>query len=113
MANKDFANDRFEGIEGRKMKARKWKELMAILNSNGGAVKSVDQWQKYWADQKREAKKHAANVRLAAEATGGGGPRVRPLTNVEEHILEIINPVSAYRISGLCEGGDFNVSITK
>ena len=63
--------------------------------------------------KKGKQKKHAADVRLAGEATGGGGRRVRGLTNVEEHILEIINPVSAYGISGLCEGGDFNVSITK
>lgn len=110
LVNRDFANDRFEGNDGKKNKQEKWNSLATMLNSMGGARKTVEQWQKYWADQRRETKKHAADLRIATQATGGGAPRVKPLTHLEESILDIINPIAAYGTPCVTEGGDLFVS---
>lgn len=110
MANKDFANNRFEGSDGNSKKSKKWSELANTLKSMGGARKTSDQWQKYWADQRRETKKHAADLRASVNATCGGRPRIKPLTDTEEKVLAIIGPKSAYGESGLTEGGYVTVS---
>lgn len=96
MANTNFANDRFEGPNGNLIKNQKWVHLAEMLNAIGGAYKTVDRWQKYWADQKREVKKRAADLRVDHQSTGGGVSCVKPLTPYEEKVLMVINPRAAY-----------------
>lgn len=105
MENRDFANDRFTSSEGVHSKNRMWNSQAEVLNSSGGASKTGEQWHKYWQDQRREVKKRAADIRCEIRITGGGPATVKPLSTMEENILNIITPQAAHGNEVVPEGG--------
>lgn len=56
-------------------------------------------------------KKYAQNKSYAS-GTGGGPPKVLPLTELEENLLEIVT-LEAAGLENIPEGGNFNRTITK
>ncbi|KAF5303079.1 hypothetical protein FQR65_LT08410 [Abscondita terminalis] len=71
-----------------------WEEVSQTLNSTPGASKDWKGWRKTWHDMRSRTKLKEGNNRRYARGTGGGPPKVEPLTDVEEDILTIIKTVS-------------------
>ncbi|CAK1578756.1 unnamed protein product [Parnassius mnemosyne] len=88
--HRDLARGRLRSLEGKVQAKRLWDELCNTLNSMGGCIKTVQQWQKVWFDRKHLAKKAAADSRRSASMTGGG-PSVAPqLSHSELKVLSIM-----------------------
>ncbi|KAL4703674.1 hypothetical protein ACJJTC_016218 [Scirpophaga incertulas] len=87
--HKDLARGMMRSADGRLRAKRLWEEITNILNSMGGSIKSVQQWQKLWTDKKYLAKKNAATLKRNAAGTGGGPP-APILASWELKILEIM-----------------------
>jgi len=60
-----------------------------------------------WRDWKANVLKKCAENKSYASGTGGGPPKVIKLTELEENLLEIINPEAA-GLTDIPEGGNFN-----
>lgn len=71
LANRHFANGRFEGPDGNHTKTTKLAELTDLLNAMGGTHKNSDQCQKYWADEIQKSKQqtyvHQQMLRVEAD----------------------------------------------
>ncbi|GLV37442.1 hypothetical protein CBL_10592 [Carabus blaptoides fortunei] len=61
-----------------------------MLNSAGGAVKTMPQWKKTIAELKTNTKRRAREVALGNRATGGGSQNVKKLTESEERLMGLI-----------------------
>ncbi|KAL0809473.1 hypothetical protein ABMA28_011641 [Loxostege sticticalis] len=88
--NRDLARGLLRGADGRMRSKKLWEDLCNSLNALGGCTKSVEQWQRVWADRKHLAKKAAGAARRSASATGGGPSDAPNLSSVELRILAIM-----------------------
>nr|XP_054924945.1 uncharacterized protein LOC129383936 [Dermacentor andersoni] len=77
-------------------KARLWRELAEILNAEGPAMKTADQWRQFWKKEVYNSRHDAAVV--AAEHRGTGGGR---LCGLRGRILDLVGHSSAV---GVCDG---------
>ncbi|XP_037296359.1 uncharacterized protein LOC119189819 [Manduca sexta] len=87
--NPDLARGLVHSLEGRAKAKRLWETLTSQLNSMGGAVKTVQQWKKVWADRKYLAKKANSAARRSAGATGGGPPTADLLSGNDIKVISI------------------------
>ncbi|KAG6442832.1 hypothetical protein O3G_MSEX002516 [Manduca sexta] len=87
--NKELARGMLRTSDGRARAKRLWKEISQLLNSLGGSIKTVQQWQKVWTDRKYLEKKNAAAVRRDHTGTRRG-PSSASLAQWEIRVLEII-----------------------
>ncbi|KAL0868260.1 hypothetical protein ABMA27_007791 [Loxostege sticticalis] len=88
--NRDFACGLLRSADGRMRSKRLWEDLCKSLNALGGCTKSIEQWQRVWADRKHLAKKAAGAARRSASTTGGGPSDAPNLSSVELRILAIM-----------------------
>nr|CAI5859039.1 unnamed protein product [Callosobruchus analis] len=86
----ELARGRFNGPSGREMLKKLWKDLALQLNSTGLGERSVEKWQKTWADFKYLLKKKASINKRDIEATGGGPPQGGPLSEIENRALHLL-----------------------
>ncbi|CAH1118225.1 unnamed protein product, partial [Phaedon cochleariae] len=85
-----FAKGKFAGPTGKAMHRKLWERLSAELNALGFGSRSVEKWQKTWADIKYNVKKKAANNKKEYARTGGGPDKETPLTDWGIKILGIL-----------------------
>ncbi|CAH2041551.1 unnamed protein product, partial [Iphiclides podalirius] len=86
--NQGFAKGVKKNVEGRVKTNQLWINITSKLNNVGGAVKTVKQWQKVWADRKYLAKKAAAAYRRSAAT--GSPTTPPPLSEAERRVIEIL-----------------------
>ncbi|XP_064479898.1 uncharacterized protein LOC135393358 [Ornithodoros turicata] len=84
---------------------KEWTELAAMLNSSGGAVKTVDKWRKTWTDWKSSTKSKAARIAQHSRGTGWGPPPKESLTSLEEQLASMIGQTATSGIQGTEEFG--------
>ncbi|XP_029158568.1 uncharacterized protein LOC114943742 [Nylanderia fulva] len=85
-----------------------WTAISQSLNATGnGPQKQGKEWQKTWRDWKSNVLKKCAQNKSYAGGTGGGPPKILKLTELEENLLEIIDPEAA-GLPEIPEGGNFS-----
>lgn len=87
-ANEDLRDGKLNSYFTKDERKRKWNELAKILNAEGSAVKSAEQWKKSWNDQKGYARNKAAKIKSRSQ-TVKGIETDDVLTPMEERILSI------------------------
>ncbi|KAM3955997.1 LOW QUALITY PROTEIN: uncharacterized protein ACR2FA_010052 [Aphomia sociella] len=93
------------GPRGRQWCIKKWKELAAILNSDGtGDSKSEEKWRKVWADWKNNTKKKSAKLNRSMRGTGGG-PALKILTDLLQRVMALIGIEAATGMGSIPEIG--------
>ncbi|XP_050683940.1 uncharacterized protein LOC126978865 [Leptidea sinapis] len=90
MKNPDLARSLIHSVEGRVQSKRLWDNITSHLNSLGGAVKTVQQWKKVWADKKYLAKKANAAALRSATGTGGGPPTAGILSQNDLKVIAVM-----------------------
>ncbi|GLV37481.1 hypothetical protein CBL_10553 [Carabus blaptoides fortunei] len=94
--------------------SKKWEELAHIVN-NSGAKKNVAQWKKAFSELKTNTRRRAREVFNAKNGTGGGPPKVKELTDVEERLMGLLAKVTVEGANipepGLLSNSDGNTSV--
>ncbi|XP_053955062.1 uncharacterized protein LOC128861161 [Anastrepha ludens] len=85
-----LAGSRFHSLHGKYECDKKWSELATKLNSLGGAVKTVNQWQTVWRDLKSRTSIKARNRRRQQALTGNRPISEEPLTEFERRVSALI-----------------------
>ncbi|KAF5278537.1 hypothetical protein FQR65_LT15650 [Abscondita terminalis] len=71
----------------------KWTHITQSLNEMDGPKRTVKQWQSAFADLKTNVRRKARAVRAQQEGTGGGPATSKPLTDLEERVLALLNRI--------------------
>ncbi|XP_053969103.1 uncharacterized protein LOC128870461 [Anastrepha ludens] len=85
-----LAGSRFHSLHGKFECDKKWSELATKLNSLGGAVKTVNQWQTVWRDLKSRTSIKARNRQRQQALTGNRPISEEPLTEFERRVSALI-----------------------
>ncbi|TGZ49471.1 hypothetical protein DBV15_11972 [Temnothorax longispinosus] len=95
------------GLHGRRIDDM-WTSITISLNATGnGPQKQAKEWQKTWRDWKSNVLKKCAQNKSYAGGTSGGLPKVLQLTELEESLLEILDPEAA-GLADIPEAENFN-----
>ncbi|XP_075989450.1 uncharacterized protein LOC142985267 [Anticarsia gemmatalis] len=103
-AHPTVALGRFTGGSVGSQAARQtWQELELKLNSvPEGAIKSSEQWRRYWIELKAKVKAKAADSRRSTLSTGGGGgSKLVPLTLYEKRIVALVRKWAGQGLPGV------------
>ncbi|XP_058975034.1 uncharacterized protein LOC131806875 [Musca domestica] len=84
----DIARGWFKG--GKEELNRVWRNLEAELNAAGPPSKSVAEWKKVWADQKKYVRQKAAQNLKYSRGTGGGPNMEQKFSANEEAIYDLV-----------------------
>ncbi|XP_071652728.1 uncharacterized protein [Temnothorax longispinosus] len=107
--NEDFARGRLRyNSSNKKILDDMWTSITISLNATGnGPQKQAKEWQKTWRDWKSNVLKKCAQNKSYAGGTSGGLPKVLQLTELEESLLEILDPEAA-GLADIPEAENFN-----
>ncbi|KAF5269895.1 hypothetical protein FQR65_LT05694 [Abscondita terminalis] len=89
-AHPDLITGRVASINGREENRKLWQELAQQLNAVGMGERTVEKWQKTWADFKSNLKKKAAEINRLRAQTGGGPPTEKILSDLEQRLLSLL-----------------------
>ncbi|CAH0556457.1 unnamed protein product [Brassicogethes aeneus] len=84
---------------------QKWEDLAKHLNAIDGPQKTTKQWKSVFNDLKSNAKKKQRKLIVEHTGTGGGPSSGIKLSELDERIIQLINPVVIEGVSGIDEGG--------
>ena len=78
-----------------------WRTIATKVNSVAAASRTVADIRKKWDDIKSRTKKRASEIHKDAKKTGGGEPSEKPLTDIEEKIIDVIGKTIVYGLPGV------------
>lgn len=84
----------YQGPNGTEIKKKAWERVSKILNDmrpSGSNPRGPQQWNKVWRDLVRNAKKKNTEKKRDFGQTGGGPPKVPPLSTLIKRILELVS----------------------
>ncbi|XP_053968974.1 uncharacterized protein LOC128870385 [Anastrepha ludens] len=70
--------------------ARFWEKVNVQLNAAGPPIKTIVEWKKVWADQKKYVRQKVANNIKIQKGTGGGPNMEKVLSPLEEASFKLI-----------------------
>ncbi|XP_017472553.1 PREDICTED: uncharacterized protein LOC108363640 [Rhagoletis zephyria] len=85
-----LAAGKFQKMHGKSESDRKWSELEASLNTIGGAVKTVEQWQTVWRGLKSRTSVRVRDMKRQQALTGNRPVNQQPITEVERRVMALI-----------------------
>ncbi|XP_035439234.2 myb/SANT-like DNA-binding domain-containing protein 4 [Spodoptera frugiperda] len=94
------------GLQRKEQSEGLWQELAEILNAVGGGInQTADKWKWVWSDWKTKTIKKASVINRDIHGTGGGPSMGKPLSQLEERVLQIIGDSSITGNQAIQEAG--------
>ncbi|KAJ3622217.1 hypothetical protein MTP99_002742 [Tenebrio molitor] len=102
--NPHFRENKFNAGEPTASKTA-WCNLTSKLNASGGPVKDVTAWKKTFSDWKSAVRKRARILQNSMKETGNVGAPEKPLTDLEEMLLDLTGKVVVYGLNNVPDIG--------